>query len=128
VARGGAYRIQSSDLNKEFQAPESTAWTEQAVADGLNGIPVNSSYKIHTWQFSNMEGCDFEDLMSLFASQQDNNSQLQELESDDYTATRQDTSYTTTVYTDFLIKDVAPRTRGQPLYDNVTVVLEVFIS
>jgi hypothetical protein len=128
VARGGAYRIQSSTLNKEFQAPESTIWTEQPIADGLNGVVINSSYKLHTWSFSNMEGCDFEDLMTLFASQQNNNTQLTAMETDDYTAVRQDARYATTTYTDFLIKDVAPRTRGQPLYESVQVVFEVFVS
>jgi hypothetical protein len=62
MASGGAYRIESTTLNKEFQAPESTDWNEQAIADGLNGIPVNSSYKLHIWNFSDMEGCDYEDL------------------------------------------------------------------
>ena len=103
-------------------------WDEQTIADGLNGIVVNSSYKVHTWNFGSMEGCDFEDLMTLFQSQQDANSQLIEMETDPYDATGADMKYGTSTFTDFLIKSVSPRTRGQPLYDSVTVVFEVFVS
>ena len=56
MASGGTYRIESTTLNKEFPAPPETSWEEQPVAAGLNGIPVNSSYKIHTWTFENMLG------------------------------------------------------------------------
>ncbi len=128
MASGGAYRIESTSLNREFQAPETTDWSEQPIADGLNGIPVNSGYKLHTWNFGSMEGCDFEDLMTLFQSQQDANSQLTEMETDPYDATGADLKYGTSTFTDFLMKSVAPRTRGQPLYDSVTVVFEVFVA
>lgn len=128
MASGGAYRIQSSTLNKEFQAPETTAWAEQPIAGGLNGIPINTSYKIHTMNFSNMEGCDFEDLATLFDGQQSGNAQLSELETDPYDASGADLHYGTTVFTDFIIQSIAPRTRGFPLYESVTIVCEVFVS
>ena len=54
MASGGSYRIQSTSLNKEFEVPPETAWTEQEISIGLNGIPINTSYKIHTWTFSNL--------------------------------------------------------------------------
>ena len=128
MSSGGAYRIRSSSLNKSFEYPISTAWTEQEIAAGLNGIPINSGYKLHEWRFTNLEGCDYEDLATLFASQQNGNAQLQELETDPYDATRQDLDYSTETYTDFIIRNIAPRTRGQPFYDSVTVTFEVFVS
>ena len=51
MASGGSYRIQSTSLNKEFEVPPETSWTEQEISIGLNGIPINTSYKIHTWTF-----------------------------------------------------------------------------
>jgi hypothetical protein len=108
--------------------PETAVWTEQPIANGLNGIPVNSGYKIHTWNFENMEACDFGDLMTLFASQQDGNSQLVEFETEDFSADLSREVYSTVVYTDFVILNVSPRTRGLPLFESVAVVFEVFIS
>lgn len=128
MASRGTYRIQSTSLNKEFQAPNSTAWNEQLISTGLNGIPINSGYRVHVWNFENMEGCDFEDLATLFQSQQDNNSQLSELETDAHNATEADERYQTVTYTDFIIQSISPQTRGLPLYQSVTVTLEVFIS
>jgi hypothetical protein len=128
VASGGAYRIQSSSLNKEFEAPQTTAWAEQEISIGLNGIPVNSGYKLHTWNFANLEGCDYEDLATLFESQQDDNAQLSQLETDPYDASGAAIKYGTVTFTDFIIRNIAPRTRGLPFYDNVTVIFEVFVS
>lgn len=128
MASGGAYRIQSTSLNKEFEVPPETSWTEQEIGIGLNGIPINSSYKRHTWQFNNLQGCDYEDLAALFESQQDNNSQLSELETDPYDATGADLRYGTATFTDFIILSIAPRQRGLPFYDNVQILFEVFVS
>jgi hypothetical protein len=126
MATGGTYRIESTSLNKEFPAPPTTSWEEQAIAAGLNGIPINSGYKIHTWNFDNMLGSDFDDLAALFDSQQDNNATLTTLETDPYEADQSCDAYGTTAYTDFIIQNIAPRTRGLPLYESVTVVFEVF--
>ena len=128
MASGGSYRIQSTTLNKEFEVPPETSWTEQEISIGLNGIPINSSYKTHAWTFSNLQGCDYEDLATLFASQQDNNTQLSEMETDPYDASGADLHYGTTTFTDFIIRNIAPRTRGLPFYDSVTVTFEVFVS
>ena len=127
MASGGTYRIQSSTLNKSFIAPISS-WDEQLITPGLNAIPINSGYRIHRWEFNSLEGCDFEDLATLFESQQAGNAQLSELETDPYDAGLVTEQYGTQVYTDFIIQSISPRTRGLPLYEGVTVVFEVFVS
>jgi hypothetical protein len=126
MASGGTYRIESTTLNKEFPAPPETSWEEQPIAAGLNGIPVNSGYKTHTWQFGEMEGSDYDDLAALFDEQQSGNAQLNELETDPYEADLSCDPYGTIIYTDFIIQNIAPRTRGLPLYLSVTVTFEVF--
>lgn len=126
MATGGTYRIESTTLNKEFPAPNSTEWDEQPIAAGLNGIPVNSGYKIHTWNMEDMLGSDFDDLAALFDEQQSNNAQLVTLETDPYEANLSCDSYGTVEYTDFYIQNIAPRTRGLPLYQSVTITFEVF--
>jgi hypothetical protein len=126
MASGGTYRIQSSTLDKEFFAPPETSWEEQFIAGGLNGIPVNSGYKIHTWSFENMLGSDFDDLAALFDEQQSDNSQLTTLETDPYEADQSCDVYGTKSYSDFYIQNIAPRTRGLPLYQSVTITFEVF--
>lgn len=108
--------------------PDSTEWTEQPIAPGLNGIPINSDYKTHQWSFENMLGSDFDDLASLFDEQQTNNSQLQELETDPYPADKSCDPYSTVTYTDFVILSIDPRTRGLPLYESVSVTFEIFVS
>jgi hypothetical protein len=126
MASGGTYRIESSTLDKEFPSPPETTWDEQPIASGLNGIPVNSGYKIHTWTFENMLGSDYDDLAALFDEQQSNNSQLTRLETDPYEADLSCDPYGTKEYTDFFVQSIAPRTRGLPLYQSVTVTFEVF--
>ncbi len=128
MATGGTYRIESTTLNKSFTAPPTTAWEEQFIAAGLNGIPINTGYKIHTWNFENMLGSDFDDLAALFDEQQSNNSQLTTLETDPYEADQSCDVYGTKNYTDFFIQNIAPRTRGLPLYESVVVTFEIFAS
>lgn len=128
MATGGTYRIESTTLNKSFPAPPTTDWDEQPIAAGLNGIPINTGYKIHTWNFENMLGSDYDDLASLFDEQQSNNSQLSTLETDPYEADLSCDLYGTKNYNDFFIQNIAPRTRGLPLYENVAVTFEVFVS
>jgi hypothetical protein len=126
MASGGTYRIESTTLNKEFPAPPTTSWEEQPIAGGLNGIPVNSGYKIHTWNLENLLGSDYDDLAALFDEQQSDNSQLTTLETDPYESDLSCDVYGTKDYTDFIIQNIAPRTRGLPLYESVTVTFEVF--
>lgn len=127
MASGGTYRIESSSINKSFPAPE-TSWSEQAISNGLNGIPINTSYRIHEWSFGEMLGSDFDDLAALFDGQQSTNAQLTTLETDPYEADKSCNSYGTTDYTDFIIQSLSPRTRGLPHYQGVSVTFEVFIS
>jgi hypothetical protein len=75
-----------------------------------------------------MEGSDFDDLAALFDEQQSNNAQLTTLETDPYPADLSCEVYGTTDYTDFIIQNIAPRTRGLPLYESVSVLFEVFVS
>ena len=82
MASGGTYRIN----NTEFPAPEDTQWSEQEIAGGLNGIPINTGYKLHTWNFVNMEPCDYENLAAFFDTQQSGNAQLSKIETDVYNA------------------------------------------
>ncbi len=128
MATGGTYRIESSTLNKEFPAPETTSWSEQPIASGLNGVAVNSGYKTHEWSFGDMLGSDFDDLAALFDGQQSSNAQLSELETDPYPADQSCDKYGTLAYTDFFIQNIAPRTRGLPHYQSVTVTFEVFVG
>jgi len=126
MASGGTYRIESTTLNKEFPAPITTEWSEQPIAGGLNGIPVNSGYKIHVWNLEDLLGSDYDDLATLFDEQQANNATLTTLETDPYESDLSCDPYGTKDYTDFVIQNIAPRTRGLPLYVNVTVTFEVF--
>lgn len=126
MATGGTYRIESTTLNKQFPAPNTTEWNEQPIAGGLNGIPINSGYKTHVWNFGDMLGSDFDDLAALFDEQQSGNAQLTTLETDPYEADLSCDDYGTIEYTDFIIQNIAPRTRGLPLYQSVTVTFEVF--
>lgn len=125
MATGGTYRIQSTTLNKEFFAPVSTEWSEQPIANGLNGVPVNSGYKNHVWNLEDLLGSDFDDLAALFDEQQSGNAQLSVLETDPYPADLSCDPYGTVKYTDFFIRNIT-RTRGLPNYLSVTVEFEVW--
>lgn len=124
MAIGGTYRVNTT----EFVAPPTTTWEEQLIAAGLNGIPIDNSYRIHRWNVEEMIGCDFEALAVLYALQQTNNAPLSILETDPYTAAGASEVYGTVEYTDFTIVSIAPRTRGLPVYRNVVVVFEVYVS
>ena len=123
----GNWRIKSSTLEVLFPAPL-TAWQEQPIAAGLNGIPVNSSYRQHTWQWSQLESYWANLLFELFEDQQEANSALEVLETDPYDASLALSTYGTQEYTDFVILNVSNRTRGLPNYDDVTVIFEVYVA
>lgn len=127
MATGGTYRIESTTLNKEFY-PDSTSWEEQPIAAGLNGIPVNSSYRQHTWNLGDMLGSDYDDLAALYDEQQSGNAQLTTVETDPYPSNLSCDSYGTKTYDDFVILSIGPRTRGLPLYTGVVVTFEIFVS
>jgi hypothetical protein len=123
IAIAGAYRINSVD----FPAPESTSWEEQPIASGLNGITIDSSYVIHRWNWAMLDGETAQNLFTLVDLQQDGNAQLTSVETDPYDASGATEVYGTTVYTDFVIKEMSPRTRGLPNYDDVTVIFEIYV-
>lgn len=119
----GSYRIN----DKFFPTPE-TEWDDQTIITGLNGIPLNASYRIHRWIFDQLEGFLAEQLYELFKTQQDGNAQLSALETDPYDATGANQSYGTEIYTDFVIQSVGNRHRGMPNYTGVTVQFEVYVA
>lgn len=118
----GTYRINTT----EFPAPI-TDWDEQTIEGGLNGIPVNSSYRIHRWDFGELHADLAELIYSLYGSQQNGNSQLNQLETDPYDGSGANDSYGTTTYTDFIIVSVSTRQRGYPHFQSVSVTFEVFV-
>lgn len=119
----GSYRINTT----YFPSPESQ-WDEQSIAPGLNGIPINSSYKIHTWNFDKLDATLAELLYALWQSQQDDNTQLNTLETDPYDATGGNLKYGTTEYSDFVIQTIGNRHRGFPNYEGVSVIFEVYVA
>jgi hypothetical protein len=40
MASGGTYRIQGASLNKEFPAPPTTTWDEQAIGSRLSAAAL----------------------------------------------------------------------------------------
>lgn len=119
----GAYRINSIDLPVPI-----TSWEEQPIASGLNGIPILSSYRRHTWRYDQLESYYAELLYNLFNTQQSGNSQLDSIETDPYDASGALDTYGTTTYTDAIIQSVGARTRGMPNYEDVTIVFEVYAA
>lgn len=121
---GGTYRIN----NTVFSAPTSTRWQEQTVAAGLNGIPINISYRQHIWSWTMLPGEEAEALFALFDAQQSANTQPDTLETDPYDASGAEEVYGTQEYNDFVILSLSPRTRGLPFYDDVQIAFEVYVA
>lgn len=119
----GNYRIEGLF----FPAPVS-GWIENPLGVGLNGIPVLSSYRIHTWSWPQLEAILAKELFAKFESQQTNNSQLALLETDPYDASTALDKYGTVEYTDFIIISVGTRSRNFPNYDGVEVTFEVYVA
>lgn len=119
----GNYRIDDT-----FFPVPATSWEDQAIAVGLNGIPINASYKLHTWNWSSLDGEIAQLVFAKFDSQQSSGAQLNELETDPYDASLATERYGTTTYTDFVIRSISPRSRGLPFYDNVSITFEIYIG
>jgi len=121
---GGSYRID----DVEFPAPI-TSWTPQVIGAKLNGLPALNSYYIHEWQWPSglLAADEMEALLNKFY-EQDATGQLSALETDEYNADSALLGYGTVIYTDFVIKEVQPVTRGLPHYDNPRCVFEIFIG
>lgn len=119
----GNYRI-----DDVFFPVPATQWEEQVLAMGLNGIPINSSYRIHTWNWSALDGEFAKLLFDKFDEQQLANSPLSALETDPYGADNVNEKYGTVVYTDFSIISISNRARGLPFYDNLSCQMEVYVA
>lgn len=124
MSTGGTYRID----DYEFPAPI-TNWEPQVIGGKLNGLPLLNSYYIHTWSWpaGGLETCDMKRLLELFANQ-NATGQLTTLETDPFDANEADDRYGTVTYSDFIIKDITPRTRELPHYASPTVTFEIYIS
>lgn len=119
----GNYRID----DVIFPVP-ATAWQEQPIAIGLNGLPINTSYRVHSWNWTNLDGSIARQIFAAFDTQQSAGVAPSELETDPYDASLVDERYGTTVYTDFLIKEISPRARSLPFYDSIVITFEVYVG
>lgn len=119
----GNYRIDDLVL----PAP-TTTWEEQVMGAGLNGLPINTSYRMLRMTWSSLEAEIAQAIYAKFAEQQSAGQPLSVLETDPYGAELANEKYATKVYTDFTIVSISPRERGLPFYNNVVVVCEVYVS
>lgn len=126
ICTGGVYGNYRID-DTIFPVP-ATQWEEQVIGMGLNGIPINSSYKIHTWNFSSLEASFAKLLFDKFEEQQDANASLSSIETDPYGADLVNENYGTTTYTDYVIVAISNRARGLPFYENISVQMEIRVT
>lgn len=122
MAQGGTYRINSVD----FPAPQ-TAWEEQQLGDGLDGIPILGSYRIHRWRWSQLDGGEAASVYSLFNTATAGRDAVT-LETDPYDASLASSKYGTYEYQDVIVKSVSRRQRGLPNYSDIEVAFEVYIA
>lgn len=119
----GNYRIDDLVL----PAP-STTWEDQVMGAGLNGIPINSSYRMLRMTWSSLDAEIAKDIYAKFEEQQSTGQPLSVLETDPYGAELASDRYATKIYTDFTLVSISPRERGLPFYNNVVVIAEVYIA
>jgi hypothetical protein len=119
----GNYRI--DDI--AFPAP-ATSWEEQPIAAGLNGLSINSAYRIHRWTWSGLEASVAKQVFQKFDALQAAGEQPASLETDPYDASTADENYGTVTYTDVIVRELSPRTRGLPFFDNISILFEIFVA
>lgn len=119
----GNYRIDDLIL----PVPQTT-WEDQVMGAGLNGIPINSSYRLLRMTWSSLEAEIAKEIYAKFEEQQSTGLPLSVLETDPYGAELANDRYATKIYTDFIIVSISPRERGLPFYNNVTLTAEVHVS
>lgn len=95
---------------------------------GLNGLPINSSYKLLRMVWSSLDAEIAKDIYAKFEEQQTSGLPLSVLETDPYGAELATDRYATKIYTDFTLVSISPRERGLPFYNNVTVMAEVYVG
>ena len=120
---GGSYRINQTD----FPAP-ATTWEERPIAQGLNGISVNSAYKQHRWRWKMLGGETVINLFALFDNQQSGVTPITSIETDPYDASGANLNYGTVEYTDVVMVSMSSRTRGLPHYEDLEIVFEVYVA
>lgn len=119
----GSYRIE--DL--VFPVP-ATSWEEQPIAAGLNGLSINSGYKVHRWNWSSLEADIAKTIFQKFDALQSAGNQPATIETDPYDAALADEKYGTQVYSDVIIRELSARSRSLPFYENVSIIFEIHIS
>lgn len=119
----GNYRI-----DELFFPVPATQWEEQPIAAGLNGLSINSSYKLHHWNWSNLDAELAKTVFQRFDALQSAGSQPSVIETDPYDAGLSDEKYGTKVYSDVIIRALSPRSRSLPFYDNISITFEVLVS
>ena len=121
MTTGGMYRINTT----EFPAPDETEWNDINLSDGLNGIPIISTYAQHKWVWPALPAETYKDLVDFYETQRSGNVALDELETDPYDLSEAIENYGTHTYDDFTIKSVGARRRGLPTYQGIEIIFEV---
>lgn len=129
MAIGGTYRISSTTVSYEFPTPVSQ-WDYQILGAGLNGLPKQNSYRVHTWTWpgGSLDACDMMHLVELFEAQNNDGVQLSILETDPHDIIEANEKYGTVRYTDFVILEVAPIQRSLPNYESPSCKFEVYTA
>lgn len=110
-----------------FPVP-ATSWEEQPIAAGLNGLSINSGYKIHRWNWGSLDASIAKTVFQKFDALQSAGNQPSTIETDSYDANLADEKYGTQVYSDVIIRELSTRTRSLPFYENVSIVFEIFVG
>lgn len=121
MATGGSYRIET----EEFPAPQ-TGWDEQKLGGALDGFGINTSYRIHRWQWRQLDGERAIALFAAYDNQQANRAGVS-IETDPYDASLSVENYGTQRYTNVVIQSISERRRGLPHYQDIEVVFEVYV-
>ena len=125
MAIGGLYAINGVS----FPVPI-TSWEQSIIGAGLNGLPKNCSYRVHTWTWpgGSFEACDMKSLIALFEQQNEDGVQLTSLSTDPHDAYESTEKFGTVTYTDFTWLELTPVQRGLPHYENVQCKFEVYTA
>lgn len=123
MAQGGTYRID----NEEFPAPVA-GWEEQPIAAGLDAMPIQTSYRVHTWRWRTLDGYYAEKLFAAYDGQQSTRTPPGVVETDPYDGTGAELTYGTTEYIDVVIRSLSTRERGLPHYNNLEITFEIYVE
>lgn len=124
MASGGYYVLTDSTESITFPAPV-TAWPEQVLGDGLDGVPVFNAYRIHTWAWTSLPE-DYLQKLAAFQTRQQAGTLLTTIETDEYDPADDCVQYRTVEYTDVRIKNLN-RERGYGVYNSPTMTFEILV-